>query len=90
MELDPEATKTLVSNIKHFLTLDPVDEDEYDEMMRRLLAFSMVFDDILLQAGEREPLTDLEKQSRKINTYYQPVAILPSEGRNPNFSGKKG
>ena len=88
MELDAEGTKILVSNIKTFMTLDPSDDAEFEEMMRHLLAFSMVFDDILVAEGEREPLTDLEKQGRKINAHYQPVVILPSEGRSPKRSGK--
>lgn len=90
MELDAEGIKLLITNIKEYQGLDPADDAEFKEMMRRLRAFSMMFDDILVAEGEREPLTDLERQARKVNTFYQPVLILPSEGRSPKRSGKKG
>lgn len=90
MELNVEGTKQLIKNIKEYQALDPANDDEFKEMMKRLRGLSMMLDDILVSEGEREPLTSLEKQARTINPFYQPVAILPSAGRSPKRSGKKG
>lgn len=83
MELNVEATKLLIENIKEYQSLDPADDEEFKVMMRRLRALSMVFDDLLVSAGEREPLTAMERQARKTNTYYRPVLILPRDGSKP-------
>ena len=82
MELDAGATKQLIENIKEYQGLDPANDAEFAEMMRRLRALSMMLDDVLVAEGEREPLTKMERQARKTNTYYR-VLILPSEGRKP-------
>jgi hypothetical protein len=89
MELSAEATKTLINNIKQYQSLNPANDEEFKVMMRHLRALSMMLDDLLLSEGEREPLTAMEKQERKVNTCYETL-ILPSEGRKPKFSGKKG
>ena len=89
MELSPEGVEQLVENIEAYLALDASETPQYQDGLKRLRAVQMVFDDLLAQEGRREPLTDRERQSRQINTYYRPVGILPSEGRNPKAAGMK-
>jgi hypothetical protein len=90
MELDAEAVKVLIENIKGYKDADASNDEEFEVMMERLEALHMMFDDILLQAGEREPLDESEEEDRTLSPYYRPVLSLPSEGRKPKRSGKKG
>jgi hypothetical protein len=83
MELRPEGVENLVENIEAYLALDASEDGEYQDGLRRLRAIQMVFDDLLVAEGRREPLTPIERQSRQVNTYYRPVGILPSEGNSP-------
>lgn len=83
MELDAEAVKVLIENIKEYQGLDASNDEEFEVMMDRLDAFTMVFEDMLFQAGERDPLTRMEEEDRISNPYYRPVSILPSEGLKP-------
>ena len=83
MELDAEAVKVLIENIKGYKEADATNDEEFEVMMERLEALNMMFEDILLQAGEREPLDEMEKEDRTMSPYYRPVSSLPSEGRKP-------
>ena len=83
MQLNPEGVEILLENIDAYLALDSSQDVQYQDGLRRLRAIHMVFDDLLVAEGRREPLTPIERQSRQINTYYRPVGILPSEGSSP-------
>lgn len=83
MELSPEGVENLIENIEAYMALDASEDVEYQDGLRRLRAITMVFNDLLVAEGRREPLTPVEKQSRQINTYYRPVGILPKDGSKP-------
>ncbi len=75
LHLSADAMKQLVENIREYQTMNPADDAEFKVMMRRLRALSMMLDDLLVSAGEREPLTDLETEARLRNRYYQRIVI---------------
>ena len=82
LRITDEAAKALVGNIEAYQEhLDPTDDAEFVQMGKYLSAISMMLDDILIQAGLREPLTALEVKARTANPYH--VSILPNEGRKP-------
>jgi hypothetical protein len=83
-----EAAKALLENIKAYQELDAAEEPDFSESLDRLAAVTMTFEDLLLQAGERGPLTDLEELARTKNPFYQSTSSLPNAGRKPNLSGK--
>jgi hypothetical protein len=84
LTLSTEAAEKLVGNVKKWQEeVDPGDDDSFAEGLDILLAITYMFDDILVQAGEREPLTKMEEKARTANSYYLPMSILPNAGRNP-------
>lgn len=85
------ALKTLVENIKEFQALNPADDTQFEELMERLRAFQMMFDDVLVTTGDREKLTRMEVDARIRNPYYaEGIGIFPRDGLSPNRSGRKG